>query len=261
MARLRSKSYRESADAPVTSTPSAGAELPPVAEAKPAEPIVVESAVKQAEQSALRARLREMENAEGITRAALSQQQPLATEQPLPTEPIAIEQEPEQQPLTVEQIIEGSGLPERAQRWLRQHTDYVLDPVKNARIQKLHHVAEYQAGSEYTDMYFERLETLLGLKPETNGNGAQQPTQPAVQRQPVRQSAPVRQQGAVPVSAPPHRDVPSFSTGRSQNVRRPLTEAQREMARASGISEQEYATQLEKMERMKAAGAIQDGGQ
>jgi hypothetical protein len=205
---------------------------------------VVESAVKQAEQTALRDRLREMENAEGITRAALSQQQRLATERH-PTEPIAIEpQEPQEQPLTVEQIIESSGLPERAKSWLRAHPDYITDMAKNAQIQKMHHVAEYQAGSEFTDMYYERLERLLGLKPETNG--AAQP----VHRQPVRQSAPVRQQGAVPVSAPPHRDVPSFSTGKS-------TAEQRQAARFSGISEQEYAEQLEKYEFQKAQGMHQ----
>jgi hypothetical protein len=244
MARLRNKSFRENgADGPSPSTN--GAELPPPAEIKPVEPPAVENAVRAAESSALKARLAEMENAEGMVREAIQQQPQYAAE------PIAIEQEPQEQPLTVEQIILSSGLPKRAQDWLLQHPEYVTDLAKNAQLQKLHHVAEYQAGDAFTDMYYERLDRLLGLKPETNG--AAQP----VHRQPVRQSAPVRQQLAVPVSAPPHRDVPSLATGRSTNVRRPLTAEQREAARFSGISEREYQEQLEKYEFQKSTGMHQ----
>jgi hypothetical protein len=257
MARLRSKSYRESAEGPVTSAPTNGAELPPVAAHKPVEPIAVGNAVKQAEQSALRDRLREMENAEGIAREVLSQQPRLATE--LPTEPLAIEQEePQEQPLTVEQIIEGSGLPERAKTWLRAHPDYISDPTKNARIQKMHHVAEYQAGGEYTDTYFERMEHLLGLRQAPNGNG-QAPHRPV--SVPTTPRNPPRQQSSVPFSAPPTREAPSMSTGRAPTRRAPLTPAQREAARCSGISDQEYAEQLEKYEFQKQQGMHQDGRQ
>jgi hypothetical protein len=259
MSSLRKKYRPESfdKDAPVATTPVV-AELPAPAElkAEPTEKPENKSPVEEAAKSALRDRLREMENAEGIAREALSQQQRMATEEQLITEPIAIEPEQEQQPLTVEQIIEGSGLPERAKRWLRQHTDYVLDPEKNAHIQGLHYAAAHQAGGDaYSDLYFEKMESLLGLRQAPNGNGTRQPTQPrAVQRQ----AALVRQQGAVPVRAPPHRDVPSFSTNRPPSHRAPLTEAQREIARASGITDQEYSRQLEIMERMKAAGQLQD---
>jgi len=38
-----------------------------------------------------------------------------------------------------------------------------------------------------------------------------------------------------------------------------LTAAQHEAAKFSGISSEEYARQLAKMERMKAAGEIDDG--
>lgn len=62
------------------------------------------------------------------------------------------------------------------------------------------------------------------------------------------------------MSAPPHRDPPSMSTGRpaSHSHRAPLTAAQREAAQFAGISEQEYAAQLERMEKLKAAGVIRD---
>ena len=39
-----------------------------------------------------------------------------------------------------------------------------------------------------------------------------------------------------------------------------LTAEQREAARFSGVSEQEYARQLQKMNRMKASGEIDDYG-
>jgi len=60
------------------------------------------------------------------------------------------------------------------------------------------------------------------------------------------------------MSAPPTREAPSMSTGRPASRRAPLTEAQREAARFSGITEQEYASKLELMERMKAAGQLDD---
>jgi hypothetical protein len=166
----------------------------------------------------------------------------------------------QQQAPTVEQIISASGLPERMQSWLRQHPHYVTDPARNMQLQKMHNVAEYQAGGEWSDMYYERLEHLLGLRqaPRPSGNGYQSPP-PAVQRRsPDR--APVRQQApSVPFSAPPTREAPSMTTGRAPTRQAPLTPAQREAARFAGISEQEYATQLEKMERLKASGVIRDG--
>jgi len=39
-----------------------------------------------------------------------------------------------------------------------------------------------------------------------------------------------------------------------------LTDAQREAARFSGISEQEYAEKLERLERLKQAGVITQNG-
>jgi hypothetical protein len=224
------------------------AQLPPITDAKPPETPAAENPVEKA---ALKARLAEMERAEAMVREAAVPQQPHYAAEPLAIEP----QEPQQQPQTVEQIVSSSGLPKRAQDWLLQHPDYVTDPVKNAKIQKLHHVAEYHAGGEFTDLYFDRLDHLLGFKQEQpSGNGARQTTQPTVQRQ---AAPPVRQQSRVPMSAPPHREVPSFTTGRAPSRRVPLTAEQREIARASRITDEEYARQLETMNRMKEAGALQ----
>jgi hypothetical protein len=248
---LRNKRYVESPgrDAPpVTTMPNeTAAQPPPAVDAKPPEqPTVEPSAADQAAQSALKARLQEMEQAERITREAVSHPQ-LATE---PQEP---------QAPTTEQILAASALPERAKNWLRQRPEYVTDPIKNARLVKMHNVAEYQAGGEFTDSYFDRMEILLGLKQEAQPRQIQE--RPATQQgNGAQHSSPARQQQrSVPMSAPPTRDVPSMSSGRPQSHRAPLTQAEHDIARSCGISPQEYAEQKEKMERMKAAGALQDG--
>jgi hypothetical protein len=138
---------------------------------------------------------------------------------------------------------------------LREHPDFITDLSKNNTLIALHDVAKRQAGSEFSDMYFERMEDLLGLKPapqqSNRGNGAQHQTS--------TRSAPVRQQYSGPaVSAPPHRDVPSMGTGRPQSFRAPLTQAEKEIARVSG-GEEEYQRNKERLAREKAAGLHGNG--
>jgi hypothetical protein len=201
MAQYRPKyqSRIESGDAPpVTTMPVQGAEPPPAADTKPSEPPAeTESPAEQAGKLALKQRLAEMERAEAITREAVSHPQ-FATE---PQEP--------QQP-TTEEIIAASGLPDRAKAWLRERPEYVTDPVQNARLQKLHAVAEHQAGGEWTPEYFDRMEILLGLKQEASPSGNGQVR--AESRPPVsaptapRNAALPRPRMAAPVSAPPTRE-------------------------------------------------------
>ncbi len=251
MASLR-KRYQtsvESKDGPrVTTMPNeTAAELPPaVADApKPPEPPAAEpSPADEAAKTALRQRLAEMERAENLQREIAQQSPQFATEPQ------------EQQMPTAEQIIESSGLPENAKDWLRRYPEYVSDPIKNAQMQKMHNVAEYQAGGEFTERYFDRMEILLGIKQE-------QPRQ--VQERPVTNAAatgngaPPRRQMAAPVSAPPTRDVPSMSTGKSRSWRAPLTADELHIAQACGQTPEQYQQEKEKMLRLKASGVIQDG--
>jgi hypothetical protein len=157
------------------------------------------------------------------------------------------------EPPTTEQIIASTQLPERAKRWLREHSDFISDPSKNATIIALHDVAKRQAGSEWTDMYFEKMEDLLDIRPATQsrgGNGTQQ----------SRNSAPVRQQyNGPPISAPPHRDVPSMMSGRPTNEPTRLTGEEIQLAKTLGISPQQYAEGKKRMVREKAAGLHQNG--
>jgi hypothetical protein len=190
-----------------------------------------------------------MENAEALQREAIQQSPQFAVEAH------------EQQAPTAEQIIESSGLPEQAKRWLRQYPEYVSDPIRNAQLQKMHHVAEYQAGGEYTERYFDRMEILLGLRqeapPSGNGQVHDRPTTNSVAA--TDRVQPRRAPAGPPVSAPPTREPPSMATGRSRNFRAPLTADELHIAQACGQTPEQYQQEKEKMLRLKASGVIQDG--
>jgi len=225
--------------APVSVPPTDAAKLPDPVEPKPIEQPETESPADLAGKNRLRDELRKMENAEALGRQA---QQP--PQVPPPQEP---------QAPTVEEIIAGCELPDLAKNWLRQNPEFILDPAKNERLRKMHNVAEYQSGSEYTEPYFQRLEVLLGLKQETPSNG-RAPAPAAPQRE-----SPPRQQPrmSVPVSAPTSRESLSMTTGRAPSSPMRLTQEEAQFARTLGISTEECAKQKEKMERMKAAGQLQ----
>jgi hypothetical protein len=227
--------------APAEERPSEG--KTPLTNGADASPPVESNPVREAEKKAiaLQLRLQEMERAEA-SREAANHTQPAS-------------EEPQQQvPPTAEQIIEGSGLPELAKTWLRQHPEYVSDPAKNARLRKMHNVAEWQSGQEYTAAYFDRMDILLGLKQEprpaqSNGNATPQ-------RAP--QAAPARPRTAAPFSAPISREAPSMRTGKPMERQPQLTADELEIAQGSGISPEEYARQKARWEKMKHDG-YQDG--
>src|SRR5262249_23745209 len=107
------------------------------------------------------------------------------------------------------------------------------------------------------DDFLPSIERHLGIAPRTNGQTQPRPS-PAPAAPSYVSPRQHQQRSTVPMSAPVSRDSPSFSTGRPQGGPVRLTPAQQEAARFSGISEAEYARQLVKMERMKAAGEIDD---
>lgn len=156
-----------------------------------------------------------------------------------------------------ERAISTFSAPDRVKTWLRNHMEYMMDPVKNNRLQTLHGLIVEQGIEAYSEPYVERMEQLLGLKPTQgngSGNGAHQPS-PALQRQ----SAPVN------VSAPPTREVPSMTTGRAPTPTKvTLNPDEREVASSIAISrgisqaeaEKEYAKQKLRMIREKQ----QNGG-
>src|SRR5262245_12310012 len=226
MVSFRKKLQDDKKDAAVAALPQENAaRLPePIAEdVEPLEQLAAESdPVREAEQSALKQRLQEMQNAETIVRSSVGQQPRFADEP--------------QKPKSVEEIIEGCNLPERAKSWLREHPDYVTDPVKVAQITAMHPAACSLGGEAFSDSYFDSMERLLFDMPK---RGA--PFQDLRPNKLPRNNgaAPVRQQqaagGAVPVSAPPTRDAPSMSTGRPVSGPTRLTQEQLDVARSLGI--------------------------
>jgi hypothetical protein len=203
--------------AAVTATPDEQSETKP-------------SQAQEAAGAAIRERLAEAERATRIT-------PPNPQQAPQP----AIEERP-QQP-TAEDIISKSGLPERAQCWLREHSDYVTDPVKNQTLIALHSVAVRQSGAEWTDGYFARMDELLGHKQAPRP----QPRPQANNNQRVQQQA---HRGA-PLSAPPSREVMSMSSGRPLSYRSPLTKDEQEIALACRLPGQSAEAALQQYQHSK----------
>jgi hypothetical protein len=248
MASLR-KRYQEHVETsprqdgpPVTTAPTEAAKLPPAVDAKPPEPITTESPADAAGRDAIKQRLQEMQQAERITREAVSHPQP-----PQPREP----QEPQQR------------MPAQVEKWLAEHPQY-LDPNDHVAQAEIHlaTVKCMRDGKTWDQPDFiPTIERHLGLAPRGNGQTQHGPieSKPPAPAAP-RYEAPPRQQqrSATPVSAPPTREAPSMTTGRPASRRVPLTAEQVEMAKASGISVEEYERQLIRMNQMKAAGALDD---
>jgi len=229
----------------VTTPPTGAAKLPdPVVDSKPPEMPATESPVDKAakEAIALQLRLQEMERAEQLQKEAVQQQPPHAAEPQRQQQP--------QQPM-----------PAQVQKWLNEHPEYCdpNDQVAQAEIYTATLKCNRDGKSWDQPDFIPALERHLGLAPRSNGHAEQRPAPAA----PPRYAAPPRQQqqrSTVPMSAPPSRDVPSFSTGRPQGGPVRLTDKQREAAQFSGVSEEEYARQLVKMNRMKAEGLLDDNG-
>jgi len=254
LASLRKKQGRAEDSAPVASTPIQAAEPPPVAaDVKPPEPINTEAPAEVAARDAiaLQLRLREMENAEALQRDAVQQQQRLAAEPP----------QQQQQP---------PAMPAAVEKWLIEHPEYT-DPNDHVAQAEIHlaTVKCMRDGKTWDQPDFiPTIERHLGLRqqqphPQPNGNDVPkqninaQPAPRAPDHSRGQASAPARQYAGPPVSAPPTRETPSYTTGRPIGRRAPLNAAEIEIARSSGISPEEYAANKERMERMKASGQLQ----
>jgi len=233
------------------------AEPAPAVEPKPVEPIVESSPAEETGKNQLREQLRKMEIAVALQRQQQQPQPQRAAESEAPP-PVGAEGRQQPQEPTLEQMI--AHLPPRVQRWYSAHPEFLTDPEKAAQIQYCHHVARRETGEEMTEPYFDRMESMLGIAPATHAETKPTPqpnVAPALHSAPQRQ--PARPMAGTTVSAPPSRDVPSYSTGRSPRHRVPLTRDELEIAAASGQTPEQYQAQKEKMLRMKANNEIQNG--
>lgn len=77
----------------------------------------------------------------------------------------------------IEAYVAGRS-PQTAQ-WLRQHTDFIVDPRKNQKLTAAHYNAIGDGLTPDTPEYFDQVERFLGLKEDVKPNGSKQPAKRA----------------------------------------------------------------------------------
>jgi hypothetical protein len=149
----------------------------------------------------------------------------------------------------VEEFISRIG-PEypRSREWLRAHPEFARDAKKNRQMLAAHELAMSRDLKADSDEYFASIESTLNLaKPVPNGKGAPHDDDPmADAAQEIEVTPEPRPRRAAPAAAPVSRS--GGGTGSKPNTVR-LTPAQQEAAEISGVSLEEYARQLKKIER------------
>lgn len=155
---------------------------------------------------------------------------------------LELEERAKAPPPAPRQEPQGNQLPQAAQNWLRAHPEYLQDHRKNAKIQSLHWDVIDEGHAAFSPGYFESLEQHLGLRQAAADEGEDPPPAP---RQPSR--------GPI-VSAPVSRQAPSSPGGPPRSGRITLTPQQKEYAKIAGVSEEEYAKGVQKLEAEKLNG-------
>ena len=140
--------------------------------------------------------------------------------------------------------VGNSDLPDNAKTWLRDHPEYMSDRRKNARIQSLHYDVIDEGHRAFSTEYFQSLEEHLGMR--------NRPAPVVREEEPQQQT----QQRTSIVSAPVSREAPTSTSGTRSPSR--LTVAQRDAAKTAGVTETEYAKQLQRLNEMKANGTYGD---
>lgn len=127
------------------------------------------------------------------------------------------------------------GMTPASANWVRSHADMFLNDAKRSYVIAAHHKAVERGIGLDTPEYFDFIERDLGLRSDGNH-------QLETEQRQTRTAAP-----AAPVSRGGAVDAPRTS----QNTIR-LTAAQREMARECGMTDLEYARELQKIERERS---------
>ena len=148
----------------------------------------------------------------------------------------------------------ASRLTPRSAAWVRAHPEFARDPKKLQKMVSAHNfvMADENAPVADSKEYFSAVEKLLGVGSESTAARSTTSTATTTETSadaPLAASATATGgRNAAPVAAPVSR---SGTGARTQVVR--LTAAQREAAAASGLTDQQYAKELEKL---KAEGRI-----
>ncbi len=134
-----------------------------------------------------------------------------------------------------EALIQGARLSPASAAWLRAHPDWASSEGRVKKLTAAHNLAEGDVSLD-TPEYFAHIERTLGI-----GSNDQRPPPPPKDPAPpvASQAAQVVQRRTAPPAAPPSR-----GDGGGRLLR--LTAAQREAAKISGLSDEEYAKNIRK---------------
>jgi len=144
--------------------------------------------------------------------------------------------------------LDNVNIPPLAKRWLRQHPEYLNDARKNSKLQALHWDVVDEGYQPYSAEYFEVMEQKLGMR--------QAPVVHKEEEDDVDDASGTPRKALV--SAPPSREAPSLGTG-PRGGKVTLTRAEKDAARISGVTEEEYAKQKLRLQQAKADGYYTGG--
>lgn len=135
----------------------------------------------------------------------------------------------------------ASQLTPRSAAWVRSHPEYARDPNKYQGMLGAHNVVVSMGIVPDTDEYFDRIESVLGIRDKIPGEDPIRRDSELDGDDPSSMAAqPVRRRDAQPPAAPS-----SSSSGSSRSVNNVrLTAAQKEAAESSGLTYEEYAKNL-----------------
>lgn len=144
--------------------------------------------------------------------------------------------------------LDNTDLPARAKAWLRANPEYLRDPRKNAKIQALHWDILDEGHDAFSKDYFESLETHLGMR---------EPPRRKEQIVNDEDDEDEQRDERTIVSAPVSRKSTPGSSVQTDPRKIKLTPAEAEAARMAGVTEQEYAKNKIRLDKLKKEGHYQ----
>lgn len=145
----------------------------------------------------------------------------------------------------IEQVLATlPSLVDSERQWIRQHPDALLDPANQQRLQVAYLDAQARGLARGSDEYFQFFNDRLGYQQEpVEENVPPKPATPSQQQQSSRR-----------VAAPVSRTAPAVSGRGATPTRISLSREQQEAAKFSGVSNEEYARGVLRLQDEKARG-------
>jgi len=139
--------------------------------------------------------------------------------------------------------IEAMDIPAEAKALLREKPQYLTNPRLNAKMNAIHWDLLDEGYESFSSEYIEEIRTRMESKKASKVEEQEEEVQP---------------QRRATVSAPVSREAPS-SSGTDRPGRITLTVQQKEAAKIAGITEVEYAKNLQRLKAEKANGNYTGG--